>query len=183
MSTINLAFIDREAERRFARLIVGQREEVGGILFFDYGRIENLHWAKHQRLFGMKSIGLIRHWLVCPNTSNLRGREYAVSDFDQLLGIAEQTADALGCAFLHFHSHPNGSLAPSSADLRFWEKYFAAGGGKGRGVVATEDSWCANGFKLACQQVEGENKYSAGRFLAWDYIRHVIRNDSRRNRP
>lgn len=183
METIDLAFDDREMEHRFARLIVGQREEVGGILFIDWGRLKDLHWAKHQRLFGVKFVGLIKHWLLCPNVSNLRDREYQVSDLKQLIGIAEQTAESTNCLFLHFHSHPNRSLAPSDADLSFWNTYFKSEHSAfGRGVVVTENIWNESGIGLACHNAVPAAKHRAGRFLSWDYVNHTIRYDARKAR-
>jgi proteasome lid subunit RPN8/RPN11 len=175
---IHLAFIDAKTERRFARTVIGQREEIGGILFWDWGQINHLHYRRHRRLFGVNSIGLIRDWIICPNVSSLPDRMYQVGDLDMLIGIAEQTEQSRGCQALHFHTHPNGSTTPSQVDLGFWKAHFGEYG-IAHGVVVAESDRAA-GFALACHSIRvSANKYETGRFLNWRWINYLIRRDEK----
>lgn len=182
MNSIDLAFVNREAERRFANMVIGTTEEIGGILFYNWGQLNGLHWAKQNRLFGMKSIGLISDWIVCPNVSNLRDRKYQVSDLEQLIGIAEATERSRGCFSLHFHTHPrpNANTRPSKADLDFWWRNFNFYG-SASGVIASESQFRPSGIAVVCHSQIGPNRdQSVGRFLSWQYINYVIRRDAKR---
>jgi proteasome lid subunit RPN8/RPN11 len=178
---VTLAFATAALERKFARLVSNARgEEIGGLLFWDLGRINDLHYKTHKRLFGRGAIGIITHWIVCPNVSNLRDRRYQVSDLEQLIGIAEQTERSLGCLALHFHSHPKGSIEPSQPDLQFWKTHWSKyGSGDGVVVAATDTRTC--GLDMACYAVSlSGNTYRRGHFLEWSYIRSVFRKDAKR---
>ncbi len=176
---IHLAFIDRQSEKRFAEMVTGTTEEIGGLLFIKYGQIKSMHHRTHRRLFEVNSVGLITHWIVCPNISNLRDREYQVSDLKQLIGIAEQTEKACGGWALHWHTHPNGSVLPSDPDLDFWWKHFNQHR-SAYGVVAAAGRQYGAGFSLACHhQVGQERKLEMGRFWSWRWINSVIRADEK----
>lgn len=177
---IDLAFANRDLERRFAKMVVGSKEEIGGILFWNWGRLNNLHFRTHKRLFGINGIGLVTDWIVVPNVSNLRNREYKVSDLSQLIAIAEQSADSRGCDFLHFHTHPfPSSTTPSDADLKFWQAYFHRYG-HANGAVVAENHVRYSGFEVACHSLwSGGKHHEVGRFLDWRYINYLVRRDKR----
>lgn len=179
---VKLAFASAALERRFARMVSNTREEIGGLLFWDLGRINDVHYKTHQRLFGRGVVGIISHWIVCPNVSNLRGRRYQVSDLEQLIGIAEQTERTLGNLSLHFHSHPSGLITPSPADLLFWKNHWAKYG-TASGAITGPSDLRACGFDIACYSIDlHTNKYRSGSFLEWSYIRSVFRKDAKRVR-
>lgn len=178
---IDLAFIDKALEKRFAQMVIGAREELGGLLFFKWGQIGSLHFRTHRRLFGANSVGLITDWIMCPNVSNSRHRQYQVSDLSQLIGIAEQTEEARGCFSLHFHTHPKpaASTDPSKADLDFWWSHFNWHG-SAHGVVVAENRCLGSGFMLTCHSQQGRARQRyVGRFLEWRYINRLIRNDEK----
>lgn len=178
---MNLIFETPKLEKCFGKIVSQHpNEEIGGILFYEWGRINNLHYKTHERIFGVTHIGMITDWIVCPNISNLRDREYAVSDLKQLIAIAEQTADSRDCMFLHFHTHPNYNTSPSNADKAFWQAHFALYG-DAQGVVVAKDT--SDGFKLACHTKalwRNGDDWKAGRYLTWNYARRLIRAKTRK---
>lgn len=179
--TINLVFANRPLEKQFAHIVqrASGKEEIGGILFWDWGQINNLHWAKHNRLFDCKSIAMISDWIICPNVSNLRDREYKVSDLKQLIGIAEQSSISRRCQFLHFHTHPNQSLEPSDSDKAFWDAHFSWYA-QAHGVIASTSPW--HDVDLACfTRLTRDSKRLTlrGRFHTWKWINYKLRKDAK----
>lgn len=176
MSAINLAFASKTLESQFhATMREYRNEEIGGILFWQYGQINDLHWKRHKAIFGDFSMGLISDWLICPNVSNLRDREYSVSDIKQLIGIAEQTARSRKLAFIHFHSHPtSGGRDPSIADKNFWKMHFNDYGWA-RGAIAQIDN--TDALYVECHSTNPRNpeQFERGHFFRWSYINYRIK--------
>jgi hypothetical protein len=175
--SIDLIFANSKIEQRYAKLIYAHKdEEIGGLLFFNWGRINDLHWKRHEKIFGEKHFGMITDWIVCPNVSNLRNRVYLVSDLSQLVAIGEQSAESRGCMFVHFHSHPSRSTKPSPADMEFWRANFGEYG-YSRGAIAAENM--NTGFELTCYtqfiKSGGERQLLSGRFLHWKWINYLLR--------
>lgn len=173
---IDLAFANRELEKQFYDTLIKKRnEEIGGILFWKWGQLNNLHWKRHEAIFGDRSIGLISDWLICPNVSNLRDREYSVSDLRQLIAIAEQTAESRRVSFIHFHSHPpTGSRAPSVPDMNFWKLHFSDYGWA-RGAIAQIDHGGELYVHCYTNKPSKHNEFEGGRFLDWSFITYKIR--------
>lgn len=181
---MKVAFKDADLENKFFRFINDRRKyEVGGVLFYQFSNIANLHWKRHLKLFDCKYLAIVQDWLICPNVSNLPDRVYSVSDIDQFVGIAEQTADSRGLAFMHFHTHPNGGQRPSDNDLIHWLNHwqlYHSGSGQSRAAIVT-----VNGFDelhVACHDVKKKAdkiEFSTGNFLRWQYINYKIRKNER----
>ncbi len=174
---VDIAFADRKLEKRFTELLIKHRdEEQGGVLFWTWGTIGNMQWKRHQAIFGRKAIGIITDWLVCPNVSNLRTRQYEPSDIEQLVGIAEETAASRNCFFMHWHTHPNGFNRPSEGDkahwMQYWNQYYSVSG-----AIACIGS--DNRLNVRCHTVLTERgtplQTVDGHFYHWNWINHLIR--------
>lgn len=182
---MNIAFENPQLEKRFKRFIENNHgKEVGGVLFYHFDQVADIHWKRHERLFGDKSVGLITDWLICPNVSNLPDREYSVSDLKQFIGIAEQTADTREVLFMHFHSHPNNNLSPSSNDLKHWFDWwplYPQTQSYTRAAIVGKVGWDGE-LNMVCHNIEkhgDKTNIKQWNLLPWKYIRYRIRKDEK----
>lgn len=181
----DLIFKDAQLEKRFADFIAyDPGKERGGVLFYTFDQAVKMHWRMHERIFGQRYFGVITDWIVCPNVSNLPEREYSVSDFKQLLAIAQQTAKFRCCHALHFHTHPVGSTTtPSKQDFDTTWKYYNIYGGWAEEAIAAPH-WSAPGFALTAHLQTLDKKKSArvhrkGLFYSRHEIDAILANDER----
>lgn len=183
----DLIFKDLKTERLFANFMAEDpRKERGGIIFYTLDQAAPMHWRMHERIFGKRVFGVITDWIVCPNTSNLPDRHYQVSDFEQLVAIAEQTAETRECYFMHFHTHPNGKFwVPSDRDLAFWWEHFNPYGHWADGAIAACEPYNHKHFNLVCHtQVNwsGKREHRMGKFWSRHHVNYLLRNDERYQR-
>lgn len=181
---LDLAFASRELEGRFTDMLIKHKgEELGGVFFWDWDRINKMHYKRHEAIFGDRSIAMISDYIVCPNTSNLRNREYMVSDLSQLVGIAEATAESRHCLYLHWHTHPNGDNMPSENDKAHWVKHWSNKYYHVWGAIACIRS-LDDTLHVRCHEVIKERgtpwQTVGGQFYGWNYINYLIRRYNKR---
>lgn len=180
----DLIFKDAQLEKRFADFIAADPgKERGGVLFYTFDQAVKMHWRMHERIFGQRYFGVITDWIVCPNVSNLPERKYDVSDIEQLVAIAEQTAKARGCYFMHFHTHPNGRYwVASDGDLQFWWHYFNPYGRWSEGAIAACQPYNRKHMNVVCHmQTNYGNKreHKVGKFWPRHWVNYLLRRDER----
>lgn len=184
MAKSYIAFESPELEKKFQNFIAQRKNyEVGGVVFFQNKQVADMHYKRHEKIFGVKSVLLIQDWLICPNTSDIPDRQYKVSNLEQFIGIAEQTADSRGLAFAHFHTHPGGNVKPSENDIAHWFQnwpMYHSSSNYTRGVIAGVNY--NNDIEVVChslQKKDNQTVISTSGFLRWKWIKYCIRKDER----
>ena len=122
-----LMFSNPQLENIFARATRGEKEK-GGWLFVSWepfcwpGRLNTTKLRKSLSLpqgAWSPSPRFITGFVLAPNEDESPETQYSVWDWKKSWAIAKATAKAFYATVIHFHTHPNGGQAPSSADLGF----------------------------------------------------------------
>lgn len=158
-------FVSPDLENQF-RIFAGKQmgEEIGGFFLVNYDYPVPMRWKKFKSL-GIGLPALIQSWIVLPNASKNKARQWSAWDFEKAHEAAEATAHSLRAVLLHFHSHPfDAEITPSTADILFWNKWC-----DGEGVILTHKPMRLTPYRVEAKHAGTTStvKCESGEFYGW----------------
>lgn len=175
MTPYDLLFSNPAVEERFRALIKKTNKEVGGYLILTY---EPRTWPG---LFDRRGVGgalstdtnrlyFIETAIFLRNQSAQPVTTYRTLDIQAERDIAWSTAQLYGGWPTHFHSHPNNSLMPSTADLLFAARWCEEAAGQACFAIVTPDP-----LRVTMHTIEythtgstpSQVNRAAGQFFSW----------------
>ena len=175
MTPCDLLFSNPAIEERFRAMVKKTNKEIGGYLIltseprtwpglFDRRGVAGALCADIQHVYFIETV------ICLDNRSDQPVTTYRTLDIEAERDMAYSTAYLYGGWPIHFHSHPNNSPAPSTADLIFAARWCEEIAGKAHFAIVTPDP-----LRVTMHSIEYTHTGStpskvsrcAGQFYSW----------------